>query len=117
MKKFVLSLFFGLFITFINAQTVSIDAVVSLDELTDFEDFSLLDVQGNHSILLDLSKYDDIKKISVEDLNGKVVFEESLSDLPHHMYYQLDLTVFDEGYYTVAIAQTNGTIYEDIRIK
>ena len=115
MKLFISSLFLSLFFFAANAQTASIDGFEG-DEF-DIEDIALLDNAGNQSVMVDLAQFTEVTSISVEDLSGTSVYDESFGDISTPSFYLLDLELFNAGYYTFVINHSAGQSFKDVVVK
>ena len=114
--KLIFAVIFSLVtITTINAQTASSEYNFDLD-MASVETVSVLDIPGNQSVMIDLTKFQGITSLQLENLESEVVYTENLSSMSAVSIYQLDLELFEEGYYTLVINTSNGPSYQDIEV-
>jgi uncharacterized surface protein with fasciclin (FAS1) repeats len=75
----------------------------------------LFPIPAENYIYVQQNLSDEVKSIQVVDINGKVVFNQSIADMQE--IYQLDLSKLAAGYYILTISSNSNVISKPFSIK
>ncbi len=101
---------------FVSTTKVSKSKIFLVDN-EDFIDWTFYINEPEKSLLIDLESIKG-KSINVSIIAGEdIIFQDDISNLPQHSFYEADLVNFQSGFYTIVLETENEIIIKEMLIQ